>query len=428
MQRISMLALAAGLALLAPGAARAQTTYQIQPILKLGDMAGDVLIPPGLALAVGPLNDNGQLLIDAGTSNGSKPDLLFQYANGQFTPIMVPGREGPLGAWPDDVYAFGPLQSMNQRGNVVFTLSRSKSSRPLGTFFWDAQSQQVTSVAVEDMPAVNNLTFTGGVGYVAAINNRDEIAFVAAVEDAAGSFGHGIFVRDRNGKLLPVLLPGQELPGGAKAREDTFFEPSINDAGVVAFMARREGDKQNSAYAWEQGTITPVAVVGSDAPGGGKVTSISSVFVNNKNRSVLMTAGIDGSRRQGIYRVADGKVTPVAVPGQEMPGGGTFLSVPNIGNSGGGQIVSGAGVSVANEAGEHAFLATLDDGTSAVYKMDADGKLSLILKSRTATDLGKITNVVSSLLVSLNSKGQVALTVRIDGGPQTIVLLTPAAP
>ena len=70
------LAVGGVLTLLAHGVARAQIPYTIQPIVKLGDVAGGVLIPAGVELVPGPLTDTGRLLIDAGTVNGSKPDFL----------------------------------------------------------------------------------------------------------------------------------------------------------------------------------------------------------------------------------------------------------------------------------------------------------------------------------------------------------------
>jgi hypothetical protein len=64
--------------------------------------------------------------------------------------------------------------------------------------------------------------------------------------------------------------------------------------------------------------------------------------------------------------------------------------------------------------------------------MDADGKLSLILKSGTKTNLGTVTSVGlgsgASMGVGLNSKGQIALTIDYVKGAETIVLLTPAGP
>jgi hypothetical protein len=65
--------------------------------------------------------------------------------------------------------------------------------------------------------------------------------------------------------------------------------------------------------------------------------------------------------------------------------------------------------------------------------MEADGTLSLILKSGQTTELGQIQRVgngtsARSKGIGLNSKGQVALIVEVAGGPETLVLLTPTAP
>jgi hypothetical protein len=57
--------------------------------------------------------------------------------------------------------------------------------------------------------------------------------------------------------------------------------------------------------------------------------------------------------------------------------------------------------------------------------MDAEGKLLLVLKSGTNTELGKITTVEGGNLAGINTQGQIVLVVRIDGGADTLVLLTP---
>src|SRR5689334_16576653 len=98
MKRTCLLIFAAGLTLLLPRVARPDTFYKIQPVLKLGDPAGDIpLASRGFLLTAGPLNDRGQLLIDAGTLDGTHPDTLLQYDSGQFFPILVAGRDGPQG-------------------------------------------------------------------------------------------------------------------------------------------------------------------------------------------------------------------------------------------------------------------------------------------------------------------------------------------
>jgi hypothetical protein len=96
-------------------------------------------------------------------------------------------------------------------------------------------------------------------------------------------------------------------------------------------------------------------------------------------------------------------------------------------------------VSRANELGQHAFLIRLQDGSTAAYLLEPDGTINPILKSGAVTELGKITLIgVSSrpspglirggFGIGLNRQGQVALNVSIDGGPTTLVLLTPTTP
>jgi hypothetical protein len=151
--------------------------------------------------------------------------------------------------------------------------------------------------------------------------------------------------------------------------------------------------------------------------------------VNDTNRSVLVLAYRSAGGPEGLYRFTEGKLTPLAVPGQRMPDGGKFSEIP----------LSRYGVSPANELGQYAFMAKLGDGSTAAYLLQPDGTLSLLLKSGQVTDLGKITLIGTSTRpagglirggwgIGLNSQGQVALNVSIDRGPTTLVLLTPVAP
>jgi hypothetical protein len=273
------------------------------------------------------------------------------------------------------------------------------------------------------MPAVNNITFEQGGGWGATLNNQGEIALVATVKNAAGQKRDGVFFLDQQGQLLPVALPDQALPHGKII--GSAWLPSVNDAGLIAFVVgvAAVGSEGSGAYLWEKGAITPIAAAGMDAPGGGKLAAVRSVWLNNRNRDILIAARPQGSGI-GLYRLANGQLTAVAVTGQAMPGGGNFQSL--LVGSGPGWA---NGVSAANEAGEHAFLARLADRTTAAYLVNPVGKLSLVLKSGTVTDLGTITGVgVPGASIGLNSTGQVALSVRTNSGPATLVLLTPAVP
>jgi hypothetical protein len=105
-----------------------------------------------------------------------------------------------------------------------------------------------------------------------------------------------------------------------------------------------------------------------------------------------------------------------------MPGGGNFQSITFVTND---QVVT---VSAATEAGQHAFVATLDDKSTGVYRVDPDGTLSLVVKTGMTTPLGMLTRFGQYSPPAMNSKGQVVISASFDNGPDTLVLLTPAAP
>src|SRR5713101_5543728 len=118
--------------LLAPMAARgADVNYTLHPLAAVGGMAGDVPIPKGLIWFLGPLNDNGQFLVDAGTEAGSKPEILLQYSDGKFALLVAAGTDGPMGPWPKDVALNWPF-SMNGRGDSVFDVVKLPGSVLIG--------------------------------------------------------------------------------------------------------------------------------------------------------------------------------------------------------------------------------------------------------------------------------------------------------
>lgn len=274
------------------------------------------------------------------------------------------------------------------------------------------------------MPAGPNLTFEDLVDVLAAINNPGEIALLAPVHNTAGPSGTALVLFGTEGQPQPLLLSRETVPGIGKLQM-TSSDPALTDAGAVAFLARRPGEKQDSAYLWEQGTITPLLTVGTEVPGVGSVTSVSHVLMNNQNRSVLVAAGIGSSSRQGLYRVEARQVTPLAVPGQPLPGGGKLANLQNV-------LVESTGirsfaVSAATAAGEYVFVATLEDGTTSAYRLTGDGTVSLNVKGGMMSNLGAITRVEASP-GALNSQGEVALVLRVNNGPETLVLLTLRTP
>jgi hypothetical protein len=435
---------AAGLLSLAAGAGRADTSsplYRSATVVTSGDKSRNVQIPAGYELFAGGLSDAGEIVFSAGNDQGTKPELLLKWSDGFLIPIAAPST-GPASASPGPIYWTHDLTidrpvSVNQRGYVLFSADHTGGGRSWGTFLWNASNQQIAPVALKGMPATGNLLFTAPGGSAPALNNANEMALVAQVKDTAGTVGYGLFFLGQDGVLRPVLLPGEALPGGSgqnQAQPNTFLMPSINDAGVIAFLSPTRASSRYSAYMWEYGTIIPVMTTGTTIPGQGKVTGVSSAFVNNKNRTVLVTATTDrwGSRL-GVYKVLNGQITTVVAPGGYLPGGGTLRTVQYFQSQE--NRLPLVGVSSANAAGQHVFLATLQDGSTAVYRSDPGGSLSLVSKISSGTpppvqiaDATPSPTIVPGSRPCLNNHGQIAISVRTLGGPSMIVLLTPTKP
>jgi hypothetical protein len=405
----------ASLTLLAPSAASAAGVYQIQPIVHLGDKLGPLPIRTRQGFWVGSLNDSGQIVFV--TVNFDGGPLLIRYASGQFTLIVDAGQPAPVGTWPELSEVWSPV-SMNQAGNVVFSVLDHQTSAPLGTFLWDPHSGHVGAIAAKGAPSGNNQTLFDVGGPSPVINNHNEIAFVAHVKNVAGAVQSGVFFLGSDGRMQPIAVPDQVLPDGGRVLNASYA--SANDSGLVACLITRAGDSGASAYLSEAGILTPLALAGTAAPGGGTIENVEGAWVNNKNHNVLVEASVKATSKatsaaSSLYRWADGSLTPVALAGKALPDGETLKTVTG-------------GVSAANDLGQHVFLATLASKATAAYLMNADGSLSLVLKSSPTAEPGAIKRVgeASTFGVALNNHGQIALVVLfVNAHSSTLVLMTP---
>jgi hypothetical protein len=411
MRAFRMLVVVSTLFLFGAAGARGAALYKIDPIVKLGDKVSNPPIKTSTGLWVGSLNDSGQIAFVSGNSAGGS--VLFRYAGGQITPIAAAGQEAPTGKWPSLAQLWSPV-SMNQAGNIVFSLADQPAGAPVGTFEWNATTQQVSTIAQKGMPASGNLTLLDGGGPIPTINNQNEIAFVADVKNRAGETKSGVFFLGRDGLLQPVALPDQTLPN-AICQSATY--PSVNNAGAVAFLATPKGSQYASAYLWENGQSLPVATVGTQAPGGGGIiAAVWGAWVNNKNHNVLVEASVKSpTAAHSLFLFNGGQLNSAVLAGKPLPDGVNMKTVDG-------------GVSAGNDAGEHVFIVTRSDGSTAAYMIDEYGTVFLLLKSTTSTDPGAIARVgeASTFGAAINNKGQIALVIRYAGArSSTLVLMTP---
>jgi hypothetical protein len=400
--------------------AGADTLYKIQPIVKLGDKVGAVVLRG--AFQVGSLSDDGQIIFNTIDFEGGDEvkDELYLYAEGMITPLVVANGVAPTGKWPKRVGIQAPV-SMNRHGDVVVNVV-NLAADSLGLFLRDHQARNLIPVALKGRPAAPDLTITLPWGRRPVINNLGEIVFTADTKNSSGKpVEPGVFWRRADGQLITVVIPGQALPDGGQVRFG--WAPSLSDSGRVGLLVVPKGKDwpYTHGYAWENGALTLVAAKGATAPGGGTIAHVDLVWVNNQDRGVLVSAVLNDAESgpRALYRFVNGRLLAAAIPGQPMPGGGTFESCRWHG-------------SFPNAAGQYGFAAAITEAgvnRTAAYLLQPDGTLSLILKSGTRTEFGEITKVewggAYSLGVGLNNNGQIALPVRFNDGPDTIVLLTP---
>jgi hypothetical protein len=237
--RPKQMLLAAGLLAVAPQTVRADIPgYTIQTLAKAGTTVGDVKMPVGGYFELGSLNDSGQLAFDI--QNAAGGEAVLRYSGGTFLTIAAGGRTVAGVKWPNGVTFDGDV-AMNQAGELAFrTISGSSN-----TYRWDPLTGQVNPVAAAGMPATTDLTFIAGAdGSPPALNDAGEVAFQARVKDSAGVSQRGIFLLGRDGKLVPVLLPGQTLADGSTIQPDANGGAGpVNNAGVVSLYARRVGTR-----------------------------------------------------------------------------------------------------------------------------------------------------------------------------------------
>jgi hypothetical protein len=418
--------------------------YQATPISLTGDLRGasPVAIPSGSDLFVEGLADSGLITFSAAPAPAARASLLLQWANGALTPIVYPGGgRSPL--WPLDVYwpqnvAVDRPVSVNANGNVVFSVDSADGAGPWATYWWAAGNQTAVKVALGGEPATGNFVFTHPGGVAPALNNRDEIALIGQVGSPGGLSGAGLFFIGQfpggSPLLRSVLLPGESLPANSGGLlpvvNGASFLPSIDDSGRIAFLVQLQGSTGRGAYVWEFGALDPVLTSGAALPSGARVTNVSHVSLNSRDRSMLLTANTNrmSAHQYGLYRAQNGTITRIIEPGSAMPGGGTLQTVQAT--EMGENLPALMGVSEANTAGEYLFLAALTDGSTGAYLLEPDGSMTPVFQTNPADGPADETGATPGVTFvrgarpCLNNQGEIALSMR-SADDRVILLLTP---
>ncbi|MBI4601918.1 MAG: hypothetical protein HY721_08145 [Planctomycetes bacterium] len=299
-----------------------------------------------------------------------------RYPDGTRKVLAQAGRPAP-GQGTFGSFFYGTV-ALNEPGDVCFCFAMEGGDAEL--FFFSESLGEVSAVGLSGRMSPCGLAF-GGCTTHPVVNNEGTVIFAAIVKDAPVSptgdgSGWGVFTwSPATGEISKVVCPGDAAPGGKVF--DFAVNPWINDRGDIAFGAHVSPDPclfvsglipcAESIYFKPAGRdeIVPVALQGQEAPGGGTYHLAFGPTLNNRGEVVFfgdLTPGDPTAfgKALGVFLYSGGKVIPIARPLDEMPGGGKVVTTSFF--------VGGSDV---NDCGDVAFNATLD---SRSLDIDGDGE------------------------------------------------------
>ena len=160
-----------------------------------------------------------------------------------------------------------------------------------------------------------------------AINNWDEVAFVATVRRGRETF-QALYLYS-GGKLRKLVAEGDRLPPPNRGTFDKFGVPAINNKGVVAFPAVLEhAAVLGGIFLAGTRDLRLLLSVGDLAPSGAMLVRFSERVAINDEDNVALGAQLRSgdATKEAILLVTPSGLVEVAAVGDSAPGGGTFAA------------------------------------------------------------------------------------------------------
>jgi hypothetical protein len=237
---------------------------------------------------------------------------------------------------------------LNDAGQLAFSSTVISGTTSSGAVFLYDPSGTISKIVVTGDPASGGETFVA-IASAKALNSTSQVAFegYAAASPTALVVPSGLFIGSAGAMPQRVGLSSSVFPSGSF---DIFS--GLADGGELAFDNFSISSPTNQpgfgVFTGDTGgTVQTIAVNGGAAPGGGTFslgttyttgTTVSTVFTSiaqiDRESDVALRGGITGDTSDsGYFRLmqtgpAAGKLLPVVLQGQSVPGGGTFDTIP----------------------------------------------------------------------------------------------------
>jgi hypothetical protein len=248
------------------------------------------------------------------------------------------------------------------------------------------------------------------------LNADGSVAFVSDV--TGGTAASGVFV-ESPGSAAAIALEGETAPGTGGVYAG-FDNAALSDGGVVAFPALVSGGSHSSGlFRVAGGSGSALALVGDPAPGigGGSFADFLYPVVNDAGSVLFLSNVSGGTPGGGIFLDVAGEPRAVAVEGDVAPGSGgaTYAVVP--------------GLPDLNAAGDVVFASALLGGSAdaGVFLYDgASAEVQPVVLSGQAVPDAEGATFSSFDLVATNDVRQVGFQAELSDGRRGIFLAAPS--
>ncbi len=327
----------------------------------------------------------------------------------RFRRVAVTGDAAPSGGTFDRFGAESmPIVApVNARGDVAFFATLSRGGADEGLFLWSRG--RLTAVAREGDRVAGIGRLSGfGKHPIPALSDDGTVVFAAAI--TGGRAVEGLFAA-QNGRVRPIAVSGAAAPGVTSGVLASLDAPAVNAKGDVAFLAtvRRGRENLEAVLVSTRGQLQKIVAQGDPAPAGGAFAGFGPPALN-RDGTVAFGAAIEGRAVPGgIFVWKAGQLRMVLGAGDETPIGGIFAKFSErLGFGDQGTIAFHGQLKAAPVA---AGIFAIDEGRTRVVARLGDA----------APGGGTLSNF--GLWPAVSTKGVIAFTAAVDGGPSPVIVV-----
>jgi hypothetical protein len=268
-----------------------------------------------------PVNARGQVAFYATVLHAPGREGIFLADAGQVRKVAAFGDSLPGGGTLSE-FGVHPLPALNRLGHVAFDAQVAGGRTTEGVFLAGADGLEAIALAGDDAPGVPLGVL---VGFDApALNNNDELAFVATVRRERDLIDVLYFW---NGRRLQRVVAERDLLLRIGGRMDSIGDPALNDSGVIAFPAAiLKGPALGGIFVAGARPLRLMVAAGDRTPSGAMMVRFSERVAIDDEGGIAFGAYLDkdGAAHEAVLRNGPEGLVEIAVDGMPAPGGGRY--------------------------------------------------------------------------------------------------------